>query len=165
MEVKSPDTNLNTRPILKHYLLHLIISLGALLFFYLIFGSVTVWEICLYLIFTFILFIDELLYAVINYLNAEDYRQIINRFLTGEFRESFYYLHEKRRLFEKLVIHNLAIYFILWSLWYIFLIYDASLPFYALSGIQIHLLIDIINDKYEFDSIRKWLWPVYLLIG
>lgn len=165
MAYRSIVNNLNTRSVARHYLHHLLISSFALFFFYYIFGSVTIWEIILYFLVTLILFIDELIYAAINYLNADDFRQIVNRFLAGEIIESFYFLHEKRTLFEKLVIHNLPSYLILWSLWYVFLIYDASLPFYALSGIQIHLLFDIVNDKYEFASIQKWLWPIYLIIG
>lgn len=148
---------------LQHYLHHFIVANIGLFFAYLIFGSITIWEVLLFLSMTYAPFIDELAYTLLNYLDDEKSRGIVTAFFAGEAMEFLKSLHEFRAYFNELILHNLPIYFALWALWYVALVFDISLLFYGLSGLLIHLMLDLINDQYEFSSLNPWLWPMKLL--
>jgi hypothetical protein len=81
--------------------------------------------------------------------------------LVGELSEALYYLHQKRNEFKNLLLHNLPFYLALCSFLYILIIFDQPVLFYAMAGLMVHITLDIINDQYEFGTIRKWLWPAY----
>ncbi len=144
---------------LNHYIHHFIIANIFLYVAYLVFGSVTVWEIILFFFMAFIPVCDEIFYAITTYLNKESSRRAINLFLVGDIKEMLYLIHQERMLFDELVIHNLPVYFGLSALLYIFLIFDLALPFYALSGVLAHLIHDLVNDEYELKTLSRWTWP------
>ncbi len=148
---------------LQHYLHHFIVANIGLYLAYLIFGSITVWEVLLFIIMTYLPVIDELSYALFNYLDDRKSRWIVTAFFAGEAMELMKSLHEFRSHFGELILHNLPIYLALWALWYVALAFDISLLFYALSGLQLHLMQDLINDQYEFSSVNPWLWPLKFL--
>ncbi len=146
---------------LKHYFHHFLIANVCLFITYFIFGSITIWEILLFIFMTFFPLIDELLYVAQHYLDDAKSRNIVNVFLVGELSETLYYLHQKRNEFTGLLLHNLPFFLALCSFLYILIIFDQPVLFYAMAGLMVHITLDIINDQYEFGTIKKWLWPVY----
>jgi hypothetical protein len=146
---------------LKHYFHHFLIANVCLYITYFIFGSITIWEILLFVFMTFFPLLDELFYAATHYLDDAKSRNIVNIFLVGELSEALYYLHQKRNEFKNLLLHNLPFYLALCSFLYILIIFDQPVLFYAMAGLMVHITLDIINDQYEFGTIRKWLWPAY----
>lgn len=150
---------------LQHYLIHFIIANIALLITYLIFESITIWEIFLFLFMTFFPLIDELFSAILHYLDDKESREIVNIFIAGEVVETLQNLHVKRNNFFNLTLHNIPLYLSLCTFMYILIIFDLPTLFYAMAGTITHLTLDIINDQYEFKSIRKWFWPVFNLFA
>ncbi len=150
---------------LAHYIHHFLVANIALFIAYLVFGSITVWEIILFFFMTYIPVFDELFYAVLHYLDTESCREITHLFIAGEYTKTLGLLHKHRATFTRLVLHNFLLYGALLSLLYIFLIFDIPLAFYALAGLLIHLMEDIANDEYEFNSVSRWLWPVNFLLN
>ncbi len=145
---------------LKHYFHHFLIANVCLFITYFIFGSITIWEILLFIFMTFFPLLDELFYVAMHYLDDARSRTIVNVFLVGELSEALYYLHQKRNGFTSLILHNLLFYLALCSFLYILIIFDQPVLFYALTGLMVHITLDIINDQYEFGTIKKWLWPI-----
>lgn len=150
----------SSRNPLQHYLYHFIIANIALYITYLTFGSITLWEVILFLFMTFSPFIDELTSAAIHYLDSNECRMIINYFFAGEVTKSLQELHMKRIKLYNLIFHNLPFYLLLCSFLYVLIIFDISILFYAVAGVLTHLTLDIINDQYELKTIKKWLWPI-----
>jgi len=146
---------------LKHYLHHFLIACLGLLVTYFFFGTITIWEIFLFFFMSFIPFLDELFHTALNYLSSSTSRNIINLFLVGDFFSTLYLLHKKRLLIKCLTAHNLLFHLSVWLLWFYAYLFEEALLFYIISAIQIHLIFDILNDMYEFASIRKWLWPIF----
>ncbi len=144
----------------EHYLYHFLVANICLYITYLIFGSITVWEVALFIFMTFFPILDELLYVTLNYVNDSDSRGIVNLFLVGELSKTLYFLHNKRIKFTNLMLHNILFYAALCSFLFIFIIFDQPVLFYVVAGLTAHISLDIINDQYEFGSIRKWLWPI-----
>lgn len=145
---------------LKHYFHHFLIANVCLYITYFIFGSITVWEIALFIFMTFFPFLDELFHTAMNYVNDVNSRGIVNLFLVGELSEALYYLHQKRNMFYNLILHNLPFYGSLCAFLYILIIFDQPVLFYTLAGLMVHITLDIINDQYEFGTIKKWFWPI-----
>lgn len=150
----------SSRNPLQHYFYHFIIANIALFITYLTFGSITLWEVILFLFMTFSPLIDELTSAAVHYLDDVYCRHIVNVFIAGQVVETLHRLHDSRKRLANLILHNLPIYFLLCSFLYILIIFEASTIFYAMAGIIVHLTLDIVNDQYEYGSIKKWLWPV-----
>lgn len=145
---------------LQHYFYHFLIANIALFITYLTFGSITIWEVILFLFMTFFPLIDELTSAAIHYIDDIECRNDINIFLSGEVKETLHRLHTRRNKLYSLIFHNIPFYFALCSFLYILIIFDFPILFYAVAGILTHLTLDIINDQYEFKSVTKWLWPI-----
>lgn len=146
---------------LQHYFYHFLIANIALFITYLTFGSITIWEIILFLFMTYSPLIDDLTSAAIHYLDSNECRMIINYFFAGEVIESLHQLHIKRVQLYNLIFHNLPFYLLLCSFLYILIIFDFPILFYAVAGILTHLTLDIINDQYELKTIKKWFWPIF----
>jgi hypothetical protein len=145
---------------LQHYLYHFVIANIALFITYITFGTITIWEVLLFLFMTFSPLIDELTSASVHYLDDMISRYLVNVFLAGKVTESLHALHHERRRLANLILHNLPMYFLLCAFLYILVIFDTSVIFYAMAGIIVHLTLDIINDQYEFGTIKKWFWPI-----
>ncbi len=145
---------------MKHYFYHFLIANVCLYITHLIFGSITIWEIALFIFMTFLPLLDELFYTTINYVNDPSSRGIVNLFLVGELTETLRLLHNKRNMFYSLILHNLPFYLSLCAFLYILIIFDQPVLFYAMAGLMVHITLDVINDQYEFGSIRKWMWPI-----
>ena len=149
---------------LQHYVHHFIIANIGLFFAYLIFGSITVWEVILFFFMAFLPVVDEFFYAVLHYLDEDTCRKIIHLFMGNEFKEVAMLLHTKRKLFTQLILHNFLLYLALWSLMYIFLMLELPLMFYGLAGLLVHLMQDIANDEYELHSLNRWIWPIHFIV-
>ncbi|MBI3366142.1 hypothetical protein HY041_00745 [Candidatus Roizmanbacteria bacterium] len=145
---------------MRHYFHHFLIANVCLYITYLIFGSITIWEIMLFIFMTFIPLLDELFYVAMNYVNDVNSRGIVNLFLVGELSDSLYYLHKKRNMFYSLILHNMPFYLALCAFLYVLIIFDQPVLFYPMVGLIVHITLDIINDQYEFGTIRKWFWPI-----
>lgn len=144
----------------KHYFYHyLFLNVGFYIAFKM-YGSATSWEFLLFLIMSFIPIVDEFAFSLSHYFERPSCRDIVNLFLIGSIAEAVYCLHEKRKEFTELVLHNIPVYLSLWIAWYFCLAFGLAVPFYALSAIQTHLLVDILNDEYELADIKKWFWPL-----
>lgn len=148
---------------LLHYLHHFLLANVGLYVAYMVFGTITVWEVAIFLFMVFTPLIDQLLYVAIHYLDDETSRHITHLFIAGEYKESLALLHAKRESFTQLVLHNMLLYVSVWGLLFVFLMFDLPIPFYALAGALVHLMHDIANDAYELGSLRRWLWPIPFL--
>ena len=145
---------------LAHHLHHFLWASTGLYFAYLAYDSITAWEVLLYYLTTYMLFMDDFLYTIVHYLTQPTCRHIVNYFLIGDVVTWLRTLHEKRLVFHRLIIHNIAVYGALWWLWYATIAFEYPLFFYALSGVQVHLLFDMLNDYYEFGTVKRFLWPI-----
>jgi len=150
---------------LEHYIHHFLIANIGLYIAYISFGSITIWEVILFLFMAFTPILDNLLYVILHYIDAEVYRYITHLFLVGDYKETLTELHARRLFFIKLILHNFLLYPALWSLLFVFLMFDKPLAFYGLAGVLVHLTQDIVNDEYEFKSYSRWLWPVNFLLN
>lgn len=150
---------------LEHYFHHFLFANIGLFIAYMAYGSITFWEIMLFLFMSFIPLLDELSFVALTYIKNKESREIVNFLLVGEMIELLSYLHDKRVKFEQLFLHNIPMYLGLCALLYIFLAFDLSLFFYGLAAIVAHLALDIINDQYELKSVSSWLWPFSVLIN
>jgi len=148
---------------LSHYFHHFIFSNIILYFLFLIFGSITIWEMILFFFLTFALYIDNFIFALLSYLENSQCRMIINDFLVGDIINFFIFLHETRVKFTQLFLHNIFFFITIHFLWYFSLLIDNPFLFYGISGIIVHLFIDLVNDKYELNSIKLWFWPFSFL--
>lgn len=146
---------------LQHHLYHFVIANIALFITYVTFGTITIWEIILFIFMTFFPYIDQLTSAAVHYLDDNDSRNIINVFIAGDVKQTLHYLHTHRKQFSALIFHNIPFYFALCSLLYILVIFDYSVLFYAVCGFLTHLTLDIINDQYEYKTITEWFWPIF----
>lgn len=144
----------------QHYLHHFLLANLGLFLAYVVFGSITIWEVILYFFMAFIPITDQFFHVVLHYLDNDVCRQATDYFIGGDYAQIFILLHSKRELFTQLILHNLLLYFALWALLFVFLMFDKPLAFYGLMGLLIHLMQDIANDEYELQSISRWLWPV-----
>lgn len=148
---------------LLHYFHHFLFANVGLFLAYMIFGSITIWEVILFFFMAFFPTLDEFFYAVLHYLDEQVYREIIHLFIGSEYEKTLTLLHTKRLSFSQLILHNFVLYFALWSIMFVLLMFDMSLAFYALAGLLTHLMQDIANDQYEYWSLRHWMWPIRFL--
>lgn len=145
---------------LQHVFHHFIFANIGLFLTYLIFGSITVWEVVLFLFMTFFPITDQLIYAATSYLSDDDCRAIINLFLVGDLIQTTHLIHMKRSKFQGLILHNLTFYVTLSAFLFVTVAFDLPVLFYAIAGILIHLLYDLVNDEYELNTIGAWYWPL-----
>ncbi len=148
---------------LLHYFHHFLIANVGLFLAYIIFGSITIWEVVFFFFMAFFPAVDEFFYAVLHYLNEEIFREIIHLFIGSEYEKTLSLLHAKRLSCSQLILHNVVLYLALWSVMFVFLMLNMPLAFYGLAGLLTHLMQDIANDQYEYLSLRNWLWPIHFL--
>ncbi len=147
---------------LQHYFHHYLIATAGLLLAINLYGSVTAWEVALFYFINFALFADAFFFAVTNYVHQRSCRSAVNLFIVGDVIRFFSVLHDDRRFYGRLVVHNALTFASLWILLFALLIYDVPVGYYFVAGIITHLLFDLINDAYELHSVFRWLWPFNL---
>jgi hypothetical protein len=154
----------NSRGTYLHYLVHFFIASAGLYFVYVQHGSITIWEILLYYIGSYLPLIDECIYATLNYINSDLCRTVMNYFFVGNIGDFVSGMHEARDNFLTLTIHNIFAYIALWAMWYGLFIFDIPVGLYFMSGVLVHLLYDMVNDQYEFGHCGKWFWPFTMVL-
>lgn len=147
---------------LAHYVYHFIIANLGLYISIRLFGSVTMWEILLFVLMSYVPVIDEFIFAIITYLDQKESRDAVNLLIIGNIGEMLSILHKERLAFTRLIIHNVPVYLSLLSLLFASLVFDFAILFFGVMGILVHLAYDITNDHYEFGTLNRWFWPFRL---
>lgn len=147
----------------SHYIYHFIFANIGLYVVSFVYGSITVWEVLLFFFMTYLPFLDELFFCAVGYAQKQENRLIVNFFLAGNLEETFYLLHKKRKHFSELIIHNIPVYVALSVFLYVLLVFDLAVLFYAVAGVLTHLVVEMVTDEYEFESLTEWMWPLRTL--
>lgn len=135
---------------------------GTLFLFLLLtlYGSSTIWEIILYYSLILLTGVEMFIVAALSYSQKSISRSIINHFFVGDTVSTAFYLYQSRNYTNELLVHNMLTYVACWVLWYGALVFETPLLFYGISGILVHLGIDIGIEYFEHQTLIRWFWPI-----
>jgi len=150
---------------LRHYTQHLLLALFGFVLLSLYFGMFSFSYLILFLLFSFIIDLDNVLILLFSKNRYSEFRRDI---LSAIKRKDFKLLAEistkNHKILNNLILHNVVGYFIVTVTLAFALLGDYNILIVIFSALFIHMTFDILDDTKQLGNIKNWLWPLNKLL-
>lgn len=144
---------------LRHYTQHFLVALIGFSITFLLTKYIDIKVVLLFLLFTYLVDLDGLLSLLIYRNRYKEIAEPVIAYLReSNFREAAEVAMQKHKTMNRLFLHNLLFFVLVFFVFLYSLKEQIYLLTYSTGAILSHFLFDILDDYKQVGHMRNWLW-------
>lgn len=146
---------------LRHYTQHLLLALLGFVLFSFYLGAFSFSSLILFLIFSFVIDLDNFLCLFIfRRRYAQFYAEIISALKKRNFKLVAEIATKNHKVLNNLLLHNIIGYLLVSISLGLSMLLGMNILVTIFSAIFIHMTFDVLDDIKQLGHINNWLWPI-----